>query len=230
MFASVVTVTAAVPFFVSSATETAVTVKVAAVSSDATVRSPDSLILVSSLSAPATLHNTVVSASVSAATVALNCLCVPFCTFGAVGSTVTEFIFGCITGTSTLTVLVLSNVEEALTTTFSAVSSAPIFSSPVLVMVVFTSWFPSTVHVTVPREPSPVQLSSAVTVPVNCCVCSRFNPLTVPGVTVTSVTAGRSAKTFSIFHLLSAFSLPASQVHMIAAPSKLLFTNARYSF
>ena len=154
-----VTVTVAVPDTSGFAVETAVTVRLPAVSPAATVRvaglSPDPN-LVSALVFPLTLQVTVWAGLLVPVTVALNCWVPPFATSAAAGLTVTPVTTGSspppdVTVTSAVPDLVLSAPEAAVTVRVAAVSSAAtvrVAFKPVPLMAVSGLLCPLTLQVT----------------------------------------------------------------------------------
>ena len=88
-------VTVAVPLFVLSNTEVAVTVSVPAVSPEFTVSRPLVLMPVVVSALPVTDHTTLSGMPLPAVTIALNCCLPPLFTEGVAGVTVTEVTAGC---------------------------------------------------------------------------------------------------------------------------------------
>ena len=114
------TVTVAVPLFVPSNTDVAVTISVVAFSFSATVSKPEAFIFVAGSVLPLMLHVTVSDASPCVVTFAVNCCESPFCTVAVLGTMTTETTAGGIDGAVTVTVAVLL-VAVAVCAPFTAV-------------------------------------------------------------------------------------------------------------
>ena len=117
MTGGVVKVTVAVPLLLVSTVEAALTVRLAAVSLAATVKSPEAFIFVP-LPPPETVHVTVWTGLLAPLTVALNCRVCPFITLAVEGLTVTPVYVG--EGLATVTVTVQVAVKVPFVLSFAA--------------------------------------------------------------------------------------------------------------
>ena len=181
------TVTAFVPLLVVSTVEVACTVKLAAVSSAATVSRPVLLTCVSALLLPVTLQVTVCAGLFVPVTVALSCTVEPFATSSLADDTVTLVT---VAGSVTVTFLEPLTAElplaVAITFRLLAVSSAATVSRPAALTDVPVAFAPITVQVT-SCEGVPVPL----TVALNCSVAPLLTALALPAaVTLTLVMTG----------------------------------------
>jgi hypothetical protein len=148
---SEVTLTDAVPFFVASTVEVALTVKDSAPSSAATAKMPPALMLVPA-PPPSTDQLTLWAGLLVPLTVALKVWVPPFSTLMLEGSTLTTetvglLLPGSVTVTAAVPLFVASTVERALTVKALATSPAATERTPLTLMFVPLEP-PSTVQVT----------------------------------------------------------------------------------
>jgi hypothetical protein len=180
------TVTAAVPVFVVSTLEVALTVRAVALSPAATVRRPTALMAVPLSVAPSTDQATTWEGLFSPATSALNCWVPPLATLTDAGLMVTALLITeGVTVIAAVPLLEVSTVETARTVRLVRVSPAATVRRPEPLMMVWADLPVSTMdHVTVWSGSF-----SPVTTAVNC----RVPPLAtvaVGGLTLTPVTVG----------------------------------------
>jgi len=178
-------VTVAVPDLPVSFVEVALTVRVDAVSLEATVKFP-LLFMEVPVTPPVTDQLTVCSGLLVPATVAVNCCVLPLFTVAVDGLTVTLVTVGAGTVTVAVPDLLVSSVEVALTVKVAALWPEDIVKSPLASIAVPVSP-PVTDQLTVNAG-----LLVPFTVAVNCCV-AFLSKVTDAGLTVTFVTVGLGA-------------------------------------
>jgi hypothetical protein len=181
------TVTAAVPLFVVSIVDVAITIKPVALSSAATARTPPALIAVPALP-PLTNQVTDCAGLLVPSTMALKAAVEPFATFAVGGFTLTEVTVAltALTAIGAVPLFEASTVEVALTVKDDAPSSAATAKTPLALTIVPALPPPSTDQVTVCAGlPVPSTVAVKVTVP-------PFATLAVGGLTLTRVTVAPS--------------------------------------